>query len=90
VSKKTLDTSYAQGQRKQARIFENSSDGWKQMLSWLKANAPQARVIVVANKVQSSFAEISRTDFEASIETGPGSASKWRRCPTTGAVTSGP
>jgi len=39
------------------------------MLSWLKANAPQARVIVVANKVQSSFAEISRTDFEASIET---------------------
>jgi len=41
VSKKTLDTSYAQGQRKQARIFENSSDGWKQMLSWLKAKGSQ-------------------------------------------------
>ena len=39
------------------------------MLSWLKANAPQARVIVVANKVQANLAEISRSDFEASIET---------------------
>lgn len=38
------------------------------MQSWLKANAPHARVIVVANKVQPSFAEISRADFEASIE----------------------
>lgn len=39
------------------------------LLSWLKANASHARVIVVANKVQSSFGEISKTDFEASIET---------------------
>lgn len=39
------------------------------MLSWFKANAPQARVIVVANKVQANLAEISRSDFEASIET---------------------
>ncbi|MEJ2458419.1 MAG: pilus assembly protein CpaE [Novosphingobium sp.] len=39
------------------------------MLSWLKANAAQARVIVVANKIQPSLAEISKSDFEASIET---------------------
>ncbi|GGB97405.1 pilus assembly protein [Novosphingobium endophyticum] len=38
------------------------------MLSWLKANAPHARVIVVANKVQASLSEISKADFEASIE----------------------
>src|SRR6476469_5142651 len=29
------------------------------ILSWLKANAPQARVIVVANKVQSAIQEVS-------------------------------
>ena len=39
------------------------------LLSWLKAHAPQARPIVVANKVQPSLAEISKADFEASIET---------------------
>ncbi|KHK92976.1 P-loop NTPase family protein [Novosphingobium malaysiense] len=39
------------------------------LLSWFKANAPQARLIVVTNKVQSSLAEINRADFEASIET---------------------
>ncbi|WP_395331674.1 pilus assembly protein CpaE [Novosphingobium sp. BL-8H] len=39
------------------------------MLSWLKAHAPHARVIVVANKIQSGLAEISKADFEASIET---------------------
>ncbi|WP_429278312.1 AAA family ATPase [Novosphingobium gossypii] len=39
------------------------------LLSWFKANAPQTRVIVVANKVQTTFSEISRADFEASIET---------------------
>lgn len=39
------------------------------ILSWLKANAPHARVIVVANKVQPTLAEISKADFEASIET---------------------
>ncbi|MCJ2188169.1 pilus assembly protein CpaE [Novosphingobium beihaiensis] len=38
------------------------------LLSWLKVNAPHARVIVVANKVQPNLAEISKTDFEASIE----------------------
>jgi pilus assembly protein CpaE len=38
------------------------------MLSWLKSNAAQTRVIIVANKVQPALAEISRADFEASIE----------------------
>jgi pilus assembly protein CpaE len=39
------------------------------ILSWLKANAPQARVIVVANKVPATgVQEISRKDFEQSIE----------------------
>ncbi|AOR76740.1 pilus assembly protein CpaE [Novosphingobium resinovorum] len=39
------------------------------LLSWFKANAPQTRVIIVANKVQTAMAEISKADFEASIET---------------------
>ncbi|MCB2048113.1 MAG: pilus assembly protein CpaE [Novosphingobium sp.] len=39
------------------------------ILSWLKSNASHAQVIVVANKVQSGVAEISKADFEASIET---------------------
>jgi len=39
------------------------------ILSWLKANAPQCRVIVVANRAaQSSTLEVSRKDFEQSIE----------------------
>ena len=38
------------------------------ILSWLKSNASHAKVIVVANKVQSGVAEISKADFEASIE----------------------
>ncbi|MEA1013661.1 pilus assembly protein CpaE [Sphingosinicella sp. LY1275] len=39
------------------------------ILSWLKANAPQARVIVVANKVApGGVQEINRKDFEKSIE----------------------
>jgi pilus assembly protein CpaE len=38
------------------------------ILSWLRANAPHSRVIVVANKVTSGVQEISRKDFEASIE----------------------
>jgi pilus assembly protein CpaE len=38
------------------------------ILSWLKANAPQARVIVVANRCQSAVQEVSRKDFEHSIE----------------------
>ena len=38
------------------------------ILSWLKANAAHAHPIIVANKVQPSVAEISKADFEASIE----------------------
>jgi pilus assembly protein CpaE len=39
------------------------------LLSWLKSNAPQTKVLVVANKVSASGAgEITRKDFEASIE----------------------
>jgi glycosyltransferase involved in cell wall biosynthesis len=39
------------------------------LISWLKSNAPHAKIMVVANKVQSSITEISKADFEASIET---------------------
>jgi pilus assembly protein CpaE len=39
------------------------------ILSWLKANAPQSRVIVVANKIHAGgVQEVSRKDFENSIE----------------------
>ncbi|MGB3471524.1 MAG: pilus assembly protein CpaE [Erythrobacter sp.] len=38
------------------------------ILSWLKANAPHAHPMIVANKVQPGMAEISKADFEASIE----------------------
>lgn len=38
------------------------------ILSWLRTNAAHAQPIVVANKVQSGLAEISKADFEASIE----------------------
>ncbi len=39
------------------------------LLSWLKSNAPQTNVLVVANRVPASGgAEISRKDFETSIE----------------------
>jgi pilus assembly protein CpaE len=38
------------------------------ILSWLKTNAPQAKVIVVANKVGTGAQEITRKDFEQSIE----------------------
>ena len=39
------------------------------ILSWLKANAPQSGVVVVANKVHpSAIQEVSRKDFENSIE----------------------
>ncbi len=38
------------------------------ILSWLKTNAPQAKVIVVANKALPSGQEVSRKDFEHSIE----------------------
>ena len=38
------------------------------LLSWLKANAPGAHPMVICNKVQMGTAEISKADFEASIE----------------------
>src|SRR5690242_1108783 len=39
------------------------------ILAWLKSNAPQTKVIVVANSVPSGGAlEINRKDFEQSIE----------------------
>nr|WP_166177238.1 pilus assembly protein CpaE [Altererythrobacter segetis] len=38
------------------------------ILSWLKANAPGVNPLVIANKVQTGVAEISKADFEASIE----------------------
>ena len=38
------------------------------VLSWLKANAVQARVLVVANKTLPNVQEVSRKDFEHSIE----------------------
>ena len=38
------------------------------ILSWLKTNAAHAVPVVVANKVQNGVAEISKADFEASIE----------------------
>ncbi|OJW74523.1 MAG: pilus assembly protein CpaE [Sphingomonadales bacterium 63-6] len=38
------------------------------ILSWLKSNAPHAAPIVVANKIQPGLGEITKADFEASIE----------------------
>ncbi len=38
------------------------------LMSWLKTAAPHAAVVVVSNKVQTAGAEISRADFESSIE----------------------
>ncbi|MCB2050202.1 MAG: pilus assembly protein CpaE [Novosphingobium sp.] len=38
------------------------------ILSWLKGNAAHATPLVVANRVQTGVGEISRADFEASIE----------------------
>jgi pilus assembly protein CpaE len=38
------------------------------ILSWLKTNASHAQPMIVCNKVQSGVAEISKADFEASIE----------------------
>ncbi len=38
------------------------------LLSWIRSNAPHAQVMVVANKVHQGVAEISKADFEASIE----------------------
>jgi pilus assembly protein CpaE len=38
------------------------------VLSWLKASAPHAQVLIVANKVQAGVTEISKADFESSVE----------------------
>lgn len=38
------------------------------ILAWLKANAPHVQPIVVANKVQAGVGEITKADFETSIE----------------------
>ena len=38
------------------------------LLSWLKTNAGHVKVLVVANRVQQGVAEISKADFESSIE----------------------
>ncbi|MFA7584811.1 MAG: pilus assembly protein CpaE [Novosphingobium sp.] len=38
------------------------------LLSWLRANVAHAEVLVIANKVQPGIMEISKADFEASIE----------------------
>jgi pilus assembly protein CpaE len=38
------------------------------VLAWLKQNAPQCKVLVVANNVQPAVLEISRKDFESTIE----------------------
>ncbi|TIX51321.1 pilus assembly protein CpaE [Alteraurantiacibacter aquimixticola] len=40
------------------------------LLSWLKTHAPGASPLVVCNKVQAGASEISKADFEASIERG--------------------
>jgi len=38
------------------------------ILSWLRANAPASHPMIICNKVQAGAAEISKADFEASIE----------------------
>jgi pilus assembly protein CpaE len=38
------------------------------ILSWLKSNAPGVKPLVIANKVQPGASEITKADFEASIE----------------------
>ena len=38
------------------------------ILSWLKTYAPHARTVVISNKAQNGLGEISRADFESSIE----------------------
>jgi pilus assembly protein CpaE len=38
------------------------------ILAWLKSNAPQSRAFVIINKMQTIAAEISRKDFEGTIE----------------------
>jgi pilus assembly protein CpaE len=38
------------------------------MLAWFKQNVPGARVLLVANKFQSAVGELSRKEFESSVE----------------------
>src|SRR3546814_14606588 len=38
------------------------------MLSWFKQNIPGARVILVANKLQNGIGELSRKEYESSVE----------------------
>jgi pilus assembly protein CpaE len=38
------------------------------LLSWLKTNAPSATPLIISNKIQTGATEISKADFEASIE----------------------
>ncbi len=38
------------------------------IISWLKSNAPQSQVVIAANKAQAGVMEITRKDFEQSIE----------------------
>ncbi len=49
VSKETLDVNCARGQRKQGKVFANTPEGWKLVLSWLKAmGSKQAHVCLEA------------------------------------------
>ncbi len=38
------------------------------LLAWLKSNAPQTETLIVANRVGTGTSEVSRKDFETSIE----------------------
>ena len=38
------------------------------VLAWLKQNAPHTKILMVANNVQSAIVEITRKDFESTIE----------------------
>ncbi|MEY4270840.1 MAG: hypothetical protein RLZZ58_2056, partial [Pseudomonadota bacterium] len=38
------------------------------LLSWFKQHAPKARVVLVANKYQTAIGELSKKEFESSIE----------------------
>ena len=38
------------------------------LLSWLKSNAPQTETLIIANRVGAGASEVSRKDFETSIE----------------------
>src|SRR3546814_7872657 len=52
------------------RISDWSSDVCSSdlLLSWFKRNIPGARVVLVANKLQNGIGELSRKEFESSVE----------------------